>query len=393
MGIWRNPIHLPAHTTYRPAAQTCHPLSFAEKESNMKEPKFGHVKDEIKEKIIRRTWNPGDKIPSENMLAEQYHISRQTVRKAIAELTEEGFLYAEHGRGTFVSERTIHTRTSKNIAVVTTYLSDYIFPRLIQGIEQVMTANGYSILLKTTRNSRAAEARCMEELLSKDIDGLIIEPSKTQISCRHTSLYDQMDEYGIPYVFVQGYFEQMKEKPYVLMDDVKGGYLITKYLTDLGHRHILGIFKADDVQGQARHKGYVRALQEAGILYDPDHVTWFYTEDREVKPREAVCRVIQEEMPVDAIVCYNDQIAVEVIRTLREFGKKVPRDVSVTGFDNSLLAKNNHIPITTVSHPQDKLGHMAAELLLRLIRGEELTEAEQHIRVEPEIVIRDSTRS
>ena len=54
----------------------------------MKEPKFGHVKDEIKEKIIRRTWNPGDKIPSENMLAEQYHISRQTARKAIADFTE-----------------------------------------------------------------------------------------------------------------------------------------------------------------------------------------------------------------------------------------------------------------------------------------------------------------
>lgn len=142
--------------------------------------------EDIKLKIIHKEWNAGEKIPSENALAGQYHISRQTVRKAIGELAEEGFLYAEHGRGTFVSERTIHTRTSKNIAVVTTYLSDYIFPRLIQGIEQVLTANGYSIMLKTTRNSRAAEARCMEELLSKDIDGLIIEPSKTQISCRHT---------------------------------------------------------------------------------------------------------------------------------------------------------------------------------------------------------------
>lgn len=356
----------------------------------MKEPKYFHLKEDIKTKILRREWTAGAKIPSENELAAQYRISRQTVRRAIAELTEEGLLFAEHGRGTFVSERMVHMGSSKNIAVVTTYLSDYIFPRVIQGIEKVLTANGYSILLKTTRNSRAAEARCIEELLGKDIDGLIIEPSKTQISCRHTSLYDQMDEYGIPYVFIQGYFEQMKKKPHVLMDDVQGGYLITKYLISLEHKNIFGIFKADDMQGQARHKGYVRALQEAGMLYDTEKVIWFYTEDREVKPREAVSGAVLSEAPMDAVVCYNDQIAVEVIRTLREFGKKVPRDVSVTGFDNSLLAKNNHIPITTISHPQEKLGMMAAELLLRLIRREELSADDVHIRVAPEIVERES---
>ena len=126
------------------------------------------------------------------------------------------------------------------------------------------------------------------------------------------------------------------------------------------------------------------------MLYDPDFVTWFYTEDREVKPRDTISNVIQSGMPMDAVVCYNDQVAVEVIRTLREFGRKVPRDVSVTGFDNSLLAKNNHIPITTISHPQEKLGMMAAELLLKLIRGEELKEPDIHIRVEPEIIVRDS---
>ena len=79
-------------------------------------------------------------------------------------------------------------------------------------MDRVLSENGYSIILKNTCNSRSKEEKVLKELLDKPIDGLIIEPSKTQISCRHTSLYDQMDEYGIPYVFIQGYFEQMKKK-------------------------------------------------------------------------------------------------------------------------------------------------------------------------------------
>lgn len=60
--------------------------------------------------------------------------------------------------------------------------------------------------------------------------------------------------------------------------------MITKYLLDNGHRSIAGIFKADDIQGQNRHRGYVQALQEAGMLYDPDKVIWFHTEDRRYIP-------------------------------------------------------------------------------------------------------------
>ena len=68
----------------------------------MKEPKFSRLKEDIKAKIVHSEWKAGDKIPSENMFAAQYHISRQTVRKAIGELTEEGYLYAEHGRGLYL---------------------------------------------------------------------------------------------------------------------------------------------------------------------------------------------------------------------------------------------------------------------------------------------------
>ena len=98
------------------------------------------------------------------------------MRKALGILEQDGYVEAFHGKGTFCSENMSHIRKSKNIAVVTTYISDYIFPRLIQGMDNVLSESGYSIILKNTGNSRQKEAKCLEELLKKDIDGLIIEP-------------------------------------------------------------------------------------------------------------------------------------------------------------------------------------------------------------------------
>lgn len=356
--------------------------------------KYYELMEELRKQILAGEIKPGEKIPSENQLSAAYKVSRQTVRKALQILQEEGYLYAEHGRGTFCSEMMRHTRKSKNIAVITTYLSDYIFPRVIQGIDRILTENGYSILLKNTKNSRNLEAKCLEELLQKDIDGLIIEPSKSQIFCKHINLYQMLDQYEIPYVFIQGSYAQMKDKPHILLDDCKGGYLVTQYLISLGHKDIIGIFKADDTQGQQRHKGYVQALQEAGIAYDPDKVVWFYTEDRRKHPYEKMKQLAAERdvLFFDAVVSYNDQIAIEVIQALTDAGLSVPQDVSVTGYDDSYLAATCRIPLTTVTHPQEKLGEVAAQMLLRIIKEGYGKGEENRILMEPELVIRESCR-
>lgn len=63
---------------------------------------------------------------------------------------------------------------------------------------------------ENTANSRQKEARCLEELLKKDIDGLIIEPSKSEMICKHRNLYQNLDKFEIPYVFIQGIYSEMK---------------------------------------------------------------------------------------------------------------------------------------------------------------------------------------
>ena len=353
--------------------------------------KYYDLMEDLRAKILSGDIRPGDKLPSENELTKEYGVSRQTVRKALEILGEEGLVYAEHGRGTFCSLMLPPSGKTHNIAVITTYLTDYIFPRVVQGIDQVMTENGYSIILKNTRNSRAMEAKYLEELLQKNIDGLIIEPSKSQIFCRHLNLYELLDKYHIPYVFIQGWYSHLENKPQILMDDRKGGYMITNYLISHGYRNIVGVFKADDIQGQERHKGYIQALQEAGIIYDPDKVIWFYTEDRKSHPYDMIRQMARnrDNRYFDAVAAYNDQTAVYILQALEAEGLKCPEDVALTGFDNSSLAETCMVPLTTIAHPQEKLGSMAAKLLLRLMSGEEMDD-KNRIMIEPEIVERDS---
>ena len=105
---------------------------------NKGEMKYHTLKESLKNDILSGVYQPGDKMPSENQLVQEYDLSRHTVRKALSILEEEGYIIAVHGKGTFCTERALHKKESKNIAVVTTYISDYIFPRLIQGINSVL---------------------------------------------------------------------------------------------------------------------------------------------------------------------------------------------------------------------------------------------------------------
>lgn len=343
--------------------------------------------DSIKNDIIKGKIKPGDKLPSENKLAEEFKMSRHTVRKALSILENDGYVSAEHGRGTFCTLKFKTKNNSKLIAVITTYISDYIFPHVINGIYEVMNSNGYNVLLKNTGNSIAAERNCLDDVLKAGVDGLIIEPSKSQIFCHHEELYERLDKENIPYVFIQGHFSQMSDKPHVLMDDEKGGYIAARHLIELGHKRIIGVFKADDSQGYDRHKGFVKGLNEAGILYDPDLIIWYHTEDKEIKPAVQINALIKRNRDITAVVCYNDQIALLIIKELSKMGLSVPADISVMGFDNSDIA--DETGLTSIAHPKDELGKKAADKLLRLINGEDVKKCDL---MDVQIVVRNSTR-
>ncbi|WP_328587758.1 GntR family transcriptional regulator [Niallia circulans] len=184
------------------------------------------VMESIKDWVINGRVKPGDRIYSEYELSKLFDVSRHTVRLAIGELVDEGWLYREQGVGTFCGEPFASRKgqkiaNGKNIGVMTTYLSDYIFPSIIRGMETYLTERGYSLTLVCTENDHAKERLCIRKLLDLNVDGLILEPTKSSYFNPNLDYYLELEERHIPYVMINQYYSQLSPF-YLIMDDVKG---------------------------------------------------------------------------------------------------------------------------------------------------------------------------
>ncbi|MCR2822904.1 GntR family transcriptional regulator [Lederbergia panacisoli] len=361
--------------------------------------KYMMVIDTIKEWIANGEVKPGEKIYSENELAKMFNVSRHTIRQAVGELVHEGLLYREQGAGTFCTSQAETTNISgqpapisgKNIGIITTYISDYIFPAIIRGMESYLTSKGYSLIISSTDNDIDKEKQCLEAMLSRNIDGLIIEPSKSSGFNPNIHYYLELEQKNIPYLMINQYYSQLNP-PYMILDDEKGGFIATDHLIEAGHEKIIGIFKTDDMQGVYRMKGFIRAFREHKIPFLNDTIISYTTEDLASGFENKVKEVLADPKRVPTgIVCYNDEIALKVINILREEGLSVPDDISIVGYDNSSLAEASEIKLTSVNHPKSRMGLDAAKWIIDAVENNGKSD-KNHITYEPELIIRSSTK-
>jgi|SRR5690606_31227288 GntR family transcriptional regulator, arabinose operon transcriptional repressor len=357
--------------------------------------KYKQVKEAIKAAILEGKIAPHQKISSENELVREFQVSRHTVRQAIGELVSEGWLYRQQGRGTFCADRGKQnaSRDNKTIAIITTYISDYIFPSIIRGAESYLSSKGYSVLLASTDNQIEQEARCLQNILSKQIEGMIVEPTKSAISNPNLSYYLNMELNRIPYVMINAYYPELSPLSITVNDEL-GGYLATEHLIQLGHRRIVGIFKRDDLQGVHRMKGFIRAHRAFQVPIQPGMIISFDTEEKFSKPKKVIRQMLSSKSGrPTAIFCYNDEIAVQLFDVIRDLNLKVPEDISIVGFDDSHLAEATEIKLTTVKHPKITMGEDAAKLILEMIESKKTMSDMESIVYTPELVVRKSTAS
>lgn len=329
--------------------------------------KYTELANRLREAIKNGIYTEGQKLPSENQLASQTGYSRQTVRQAFSVLEKEGLTSRIQGSGTYVKRIISQRVPTYNIAVVTTYIGEYIFPAILQGIDNVLAENGYTSMLSATRNRVDNERKVLMELLQKPIDGLIVEGTKTALPNPNIDLYEQFDRLGIPVVFINGFYPELKNPIYVVADDRCGGIMACEILLKKGHKNIAGIFKSDDIQGHKRYAGYAEALCKVGLSVDDDKVLWYTTENRDSLIANSIEQILSG---CTAVVCYNDEVAFQVLKELQEQKSVINQDIEIVSFDNSTIAKLSPIPYISLSNPKGKIGYLAANKMINILRNQ-----------------------
>ena len=338
-------------------------------------PKYQTVADALRSGIQADKYQKT--LPTEQALCAQFQVSRQTVRQALSLLEAEGLIDRRQGSGSHLRrQKESAPPARRSIAVVTTYISDYIFPSILREIEAVCSENNSAPLLFATQNQFSNERRILQTLLEMEhLDGVLIEGTKTGLPNPNIKLCQKLMEKGIPLVFMHGNSSLLPEMPFVLDDNAAGGKMLVEYLYRKGHRRIAGIFKYDDLQGRQRFAGYLNGLQEFDLAPEDGNILWYSTD---VKDHFLAKGVSDSRMDgiltsCSAIVCYNDEIASRVVSYLTDKGRSIPGDIAVVSFDNSPYSEMSTPRITSLSHGSENVGRLAAEILFRRLSGQPCT--------------------
>ena len=276
------------------------------------------------------------------------------------------------------------------LGLVIKELDNPYYSQVALGAHAYADSRGYTLVVVSSEGSFAAERRAVELLHSSDVDGLIATPV----------LDDEGD--------LSHFFELKRRNfPFVLLEDVRGvraslvdidneeaSRQAVVHLIEQGHTQIAHFAgPAYSMHSQERVDGVRRACSASHLIFTDDDVVpaGAHLEDG-YRAGLAYFRDRPAGRRPTAVTCYNDLVAVGLYRALAELGLRVPDDVSLIGFDDLPLSEYLPVPLTTLRMPKERMGEVAAELLIGLVEAREVGPPTR-ILLEAPLVVRASTRA
>jgi DNA-binding LacI/PurR family transcriptional regulator len=280
--------------------------------------------------------------------------------------------------------RSMRTRETGLIGLLVLDITNPVLSTIASEVEAAAYRNEYKVLLYNARHDARLERESLETFAERLVDGLVIVNAMDR---EHT--YSWLEEREVPTVLVD--CQSTTALPSVAVDNLRGAYLATEHLLQLGHRRIMHLSGDPSLEvARLRVEGYLAALRDNGAgaharVVTPDNDHWDYHAGH-----RAMRKVLESPERPTAVFAAADQVAIGALRAVAEAGLEVPGDISVVGFDDIPAARFSAPPLTTIRQPLAEIACRAFELLLTLLdkNGEA---GSSQVVLQPQLVTRGST--
>ncbi len=282
----------------------------------------------------------------------------------------------------------LRTKKSRMIAVLISKFSDLYFTTVLEGIVRVAEERGYIISVFSTEEDRKKGSEYIETVYEYGMDGAILASSYVE-----EETLQQLKYSSVPMVMLR-----RNPREYgvmgVLADELAGVSMAMEHLIRLGHRKIAHISgQLFSRSGLKRFEGYRKGLYENGIPYRVEYVQ--ESDQTEKGGYRAMMCLLELEDPPTAVFAFNDTVAYGAMSAVWDKGLRIPEDISVVGYDNTILAGHMHPRLTTVDGRMKDMGVLGAKMLIDVIEGKEEIDnqkmTESDIMIQPLFVVREST--
>jgi len=349
---------------------------------------YSRIKQEILEYVKDLPLN--SRIPTRTELVEKFGVTRTTIDRAISELIGEGYFYSRVGSGTYLikNKGTEGPRPdNSNWGIILPSITTDTYPEIIRAVEDICSESGINLIICNTDNNVEKQEKYIKQLADSNVSGIVIVPAIGRpLEARKG--FEILKENNISFVFCNRGVEGF-DAPKVVSNDFYGGNIATRHLFANGWKRPAFISKPFYTISEQRYNGYLNALYEHCIPFDEKLIRFEDRFDIKNSGYELMKSLLELAEPPDSVFCFNDVVAAGAYMAIEEKRKKVGVDIGVVGYDDSRICESLSTKLTSVRFPKYEIGKRAAEILLRIILGEEIEE-NYSIVMQPELVIRES---
>jgi len=328
-------------------------------------PQYFQLQTWLMEQITQGVYKEGDQIPTEKEFTEITGLARATIRQAITNIVNKGYLDRKKRLGTFVTYKKEVNHKSNFIGVIVPDIRSGYAPELARGIEDEAVRQKLSTLLCNSDDLFVQAEFHAQRLIENSVNGVIFIPTAAPDE-KNREILEKFQRSDIPVVLADRNIANVKVD-LVTTDNYDGAYAITSYLIRNGHSRIGIILNALFSTEKLRLDGYKQALLDHNLEIDESIILANqgpFNENRCFLSAQALFAVTPK---VTAIFAGHDRIAYQVKNAATAQGLSIPKDFSVVGYDNLLPSRTHHHGITTMHQPIYEMGVESMKLLLEKI--------------------------